>query len=219
MPRILRRVVCGRGVTIATFSPTRRLSRVDLPTLERPHSTTYPARCSPPPLFIISSRCRLFGNNYAQRLARRRLFGHLFTRSLTDSELAAADADAGDEALGVIGPAFADHFVDRMSAKVTMGCFLQLGLVIAFDSRSTDIVAKQPFHHALGLRQSAVAVNCSDQRFETRSQDRGLLPPTALFLALAEQHTVAQPDGFGLGSQGAGVYDRRPLARQQPLLA
>src|SRR5271156_2103610 len=174
MPRILRRVVCGRGVTIATFSPTRRLSRVDLPTLERPHSTTYPARFSSPPLFIVSSRRRLFGDNYIQCLARSRLFGHLFTRSLTNPELAAADADAGDKALGVVGPAFADHFVDRMGAKVTMGRLLQLGLVIALHSRSTDIVAKQPFYHSLGLRQSAVAVNCSDQRFETRGQDRGL---------------------------------------------
>ena len=36
MPVILLRVVCGLGETMATFSPTRALSRVDLPTLGRP---------------------------------------------------------------------------------------------------------------------------------------------------------------------------------------
>jgi hypothetical protein len=38
------RVVCGRGETIASFSPTRRFSRVDFPALGRPMSDTNPAR-------------------------------------------------------------------------------------------------------------------------------------------------------------------------------
>ena len=37
------RVVCGLGVTIASFSPTMRLSSVDLPTLGRPRIATVPA--------------------------------------------------------------------------------------------------------------------------------------------------------------------------------
>src|SRR5450631_887741 len=37
------RVVCGLGVTIASFSPTIRLSSVDLPTLGRPRMATVPA--------------------------------------------------------------------------------------------------------------------------------------------------------------------------------
>ena len=36
MPRITRRVVCGRSLVIATFAPTSALVRVDLPTLGRP---------------------------------------------------------------------------------------------------------------------------------------------------------------------------------------
>ncbi len=38
------RVVCGLGVTMASFSPTIRLSSVDLPTLGRPRMATVPAR-------------------------------------------------------------------------------------------------------------------------------------------------------------------------------
>ena len=44
MPRIARRVVCGRFETIATFSPTSAFSSVDLPTLGRPASATKPER-------------------------------------------------------------------------------------------------------------------------------------------------------------------------------
>jgi len=43
-PRIARRVVCGRVETIATWDPTRALTRVDLPTLGRPARPTKPHR-------------------------------------------------------------------------------------------------------------------------------------------------------------------------------
>ena len=44
MPRIARRVVCGRSETIATLAPTIALTSVDLPTFGRPASPTNPAR-------------------------------------------------------------------------------------------------------------------------------------------------------------------------------
>src|SRR5439155_5118492 len=44
MPVMRVRVVCGRRETMAIFSPTSRLSSVDLPTLGRPTSATKPAR-------------------------------------------------------------------------------------------------------------------------------------------------------------------------------
>src|SRR2546426_6734084 len=44
MPVIRLRVVCGRGETIASFWPTRRFRRVDLPVFGRPMSETNPAR-------------------------------------------------------------------------------------------------------------------------------------------------------------------------------
>ena len=115
----------------------------------------------------------------------------------------AADADSGDEALGVIGSALADHFVNRMGAEMTMGGLLQLGLVVAFHAGSTDVVAKQPLHHLLRLDQPAVGVNRPDQRLEPGGQDRGLLPPAALFLTFAQQQAFAQADRFGLGGQRA----------------
>lgn len=43
-PRIARRVVCGFGLVMAIFSPTRAFVRVDLPTFGRPTKDTKPAR-------------------------------------------------------------------------------------------------------------------------------------------------------------------------------
>ena len=40
--RMRLRVVCGLSETIATFSPTSRLTSVDLPTLGRPTTATKP---------------------------------------------------------------------------------------------------------------------------------------------------------------------------------
>jgi hypothetical protein len=44
MPRIARRVVCGRFDTIATFVPTIPFSSVDFPTFGRPARATNPLR-------------------------------------------------------------------------------------------------------------------------------------------------------------------------------
>src|SRR6267143_795165 len=46
-PRIRLRVVCGLGLTMASFWPTSRLSSVLLPTFGRPTMATNPARCGP----------------------------------------------------------------------------------------------------------------------------------------------------------------------------
>src|SRR5450631_345305 len=42
MPRMRLRVVCGLGLMMASFSPTRALSKVDLPALGRPRMQTKP---------------------------------------------------------------------------------------------------------------------------------------------------------------------------------
>ncbi len=47
MPRIARRVVCGRLLVIATLLPTRAFIRVDLPTLGRPAKLAKPDLNSP----------------------------------------------------------------------------------------------------------------------------------------------------------------------------
>src|SRR6266550_3706351 len=44
IPVMRFRVVCGRGDTIESFSPTRRFRSVDFPALGRPMSDTKPAR-------------------------------------------------------------------------------------------------------------------------------------------------------------------------------
>ena len=48
-PRTAERVVCGLSETIASFWPSRALSRVDLPTLGRPTSATSPDFIGGPP--------------------------------------------------------------------------------------------------------------------------------------------------------------------------
>src|SRR3546814_3872359 len=45
MPSSRWRVVRGRLETMLTLAPTRALTRVDLPTLGRPMTATWPARC------------------------------------------------------------------------------------------------------------------------------------------------------------------------------
>ena len=44
MPRITRRVVCGRLLVIATFAPTRAFINVDFPTFGRPVKQAKPER-------------------------------------------------------------------------------------------------------------------------------------------------------------------------------
>src|SRR5215472_5529699 len=44
MPTMRSRVDCGLGLTMASFSPTMRLSSVDLPALGFPATVTMPAR-------------------------------------------------------------------------------------------------------------------------------------------------------------------------------
>src|SRR5579863_2996574 len=113
MPRIRRRVVCGRGVTIATLCPTSRFTSVDLPTLVRPATATNPARCS---LIVLTA---LF-HYPVQREPRRPLLTLLLAAALGHTEIASRDADAGGEALGVIGSFGRDQFVDRLGVKVAV---------------------------------------------------------------------------------------------------
>ena len=52
------RVVCATGEVIATFSPTIRFTKVDLPTLGRPMSATNPERKSSGVARVMRSGCR-----------------------------------------------------------------------------------------------------------------------------------------------------------------
>src|SRR6266568_5510412 len=60
MPRMRVRVVCGRGETMATFSPRTRLRSVDFPTLGRPTMATKPALTGLPstPCGLAAPRAR-----------------------------------------------------------------------------------------------------------------------------------------------------------------
>src|SRR2546427_5317628 len=64
MPRMRLRVVWGLGVTMATFSPSSRLSRVDLPTLGRPTIAQNPAREAAIGRFLIMGRARMLSSDF-----------------------------------------------------------------------------------------------------------------------------------------------------------
>src|SRR5258708_36283137 len=117
IPRIRRRVVWGRGVTIATLCPTSRFTSVDLPTLVRPATATNPARCSP-----IAITAFLF--NSVQREARGGLLALLLAAAFGEAEVASRDSDSSREAFGVIGPFSSDQFVHRLSVKMPVRDFL-----------------------------------------------------------------------------------------------
>jgi hypothetical protein len=54
------RVVCGFGVTIATFSPTSRFNKLLLPTLGRPSKATRPA-CRVAGVIVCNTPSTFFG--------------------------------------------------------------------------------------------------------------------------------------------------------------
>src|SRR5579885_221322 len=95
IPRMRRRVVCGRGVTIATLWPTIRLRSVDLPTFERPPRTTNPARCS-------GALVTQFLLEQVERFARGRLLALFLAAARAAAEFAPGNANPRGKAFGVI---------------------------------------------------------------------------------------------------------------------
>src|SRR6202171_5991199 len=185
IPRIRRRVVCGRGVTIATLCPTIRFTIVDLPTLVRPPTATNPARCSP-----IALTALLF--DLVEREARRGLLALLLAAALADTEFAARDSDSSREPFCVIGSFGSDQFVHRLCAIMSIGDFLQLGFVITLRGRPADVVGKQALDHPLRPGSPPqFDIDRADPRSNRGGENRVLPAPATFLLALAEpQHLV-----------------------------
>src|SRR5262245_27684092 len=92
------RVVCGRGVTIATFCPTRAFSSVDFPTFGRPMMTALPARCDTAARLPAALRT-------VQRIERfhgGRLLGDLLAPPLAPAAHLPTDRELHHELLGVV---------------------------------------------------------------------------------------------------------------------
>src|SRR5271163_3096728 len=200
IPRIRRRVVCGRGVTIATLCPTSRFTSVDLPTLVRPATATKPARCSPMALVAL-----LFYS--LEREARCSLLALFFAAALSHTKIAPGDSDARRKSLGMIGSVGRDQFVNRLRAKIAIRDFLQFSFVVAFRSRSADVVGEQALDHLLRGHQPAVAVDRADHRLEHGRKNRGLLAPAAFLFAFAEPHHLVQFNRLSLERKSASVND------------
>src|SRR5258707_13589705 len=96
IPRVRRRVVCGRGVKTETLCPTSRFTSVDFPTLVRPATATKPARCSPIALTA-------FFFNSIERETRGSLLTLLLAAAFGHTEVASRGSDTGREPLAVIG--------------------------------------------------------------------------------------------------------------------
>src|SRR5258705_6406109 len=155
IPRIRRRVVCGRGVTIATLCPTIRFTIVDLPTLVRPPTATNPARCSP-----IALTALLF--DLIEREAGRSLLALLLAAALADAEFAARDSDSGRKPFCVIWSYGRDQFVHRLRAIMSIRDLLQFSFVIPLCGRPADIVGKQALDDLLRRGQTRVDVNSAN---------------------------------------------------------
>src|SRR5262245_55378168 len=134
IPTTRVRVVCGFGVTMATFVPTRAFSSVDFPTLGRPTMATVPARCAitlPP-----SSRALRVGPREGrERLHRRRLLRRLLAVPHATPVHLPGDAQLGDEALGVVRAALLHQLVDRRCPEQPLRELLEPGLVVAEPGR------------------------------------------------------------------------------------
>src|ERR1700722_871201 len=178
IPRSRRRVVCGRGVTIATLWPTNRFTSVDLPTLVRPATATKPARCS-----AIALTAFFFDS--IEREARGGLLALLLAAAFRHAEVASGNSDASGETLGVIGSLGADQFVNRLRAEMPVRDLLKFGFVIALRGRPADIIFEQALDHLLRGHKTAVGVDRADHRLEHGGQNRGLLATAAFFFAFA----------------------------------
>src|ERR1700719_5341385 len=149
IPRIRRRVVCGRGVTIATLCPTIRLTSVDLPTLVRPPTATNPARCSP-----IALTAFLF--DMVERQTRRGLLAHFFAAAFAHAQVAARDSDSGREPFRMIGPFRRDQFLHRLRPEVAIRDLLEFGFVITLGGRPADVAGKKALEALLPQSQAAL---------------------------------------------------------------
>ena len=83
--------------------------------------------------------------------------------------------------------------------------------------RLGDAFAQQADDEAVGLRPAPVEVDRGDQGLHDVGQDRGLLPPAGLVLALAEQQRRAHLELGGDLGQHDRVHDRGPHLRQLAL--
>src|SRR5262245_45891651 len=127
MPTIRVRVVCGRGVTIATFWPTSAFSSVDFPTFGRPTMTAVPARWDIRPSLAAGLR----GVQRGERGHRGRLLRELLAPPRPPAPHDTADLQLDDELLLVVGPALVDERVHGRLAVHPLGELLEPRLVVA----------------------------------------------------------------------------------------
>src|SRR6187399_3181359 len=122
MPSTRWRVVCGREVTMESFSPTSAFSSVDLPTLGRPTSAAKPARN------VAGS---FMHTQPTQGSLCRDLFGTPAARPFALGLERRVRHDAGHEkGLGVRLAADALDGVLRQCATIGLKIFLQAGFRI-----------------------------------------------------------------------------------------
>src|SRR6186713_2059228 len=121
MPSTRWRVVCGRDVTMESFSPTSALSSVDLPTLGRPTSAANPARNLPGPAPAPEVLSSVIQPQCLQRCLRGCLFGAPTARAFALRLEGRLRDGAGDqEGLSVWLAARALDGVDRQRARVAL---------------------------------------------------------------------------------------------------
>jgi len=166
-------------------------------------------RSDPRTLFLPQPRAQGFGCGAG--------FRFLFALPLARREDLVLPRNFGLENPPVVGAALADHPVNGCLRVDGLQKFLELALRVAL-FRTGDHVAdfrfEQPQDQVPRRAQAGVQIDRADQRLE-RVRKRGQTPPPAGgFLALAEQHVVAEMDRHRKpGQRPAGNHARAQLGQ------
>ena len=125
-----------------------------------------------------------------EKAAAAGLFGDALRGALRPaSRTKPFDLDRDLEGGRVIGPAACDHAIARRREAARLRPFLQRGLGVAQAApRLVHARAESLAHHALGRGRAAVEKDRADDRLADIAENRALLAPARLRLALAEPH-------------------------------
>src|SRR5688572_4598915 len=204
MPSTRQRVVCGLGVTMLTFLPTKALSSDDLPTFGRPTIATSPERSA------VSGIGRSEGAEQAQQRGGRALLGLApAAAGAVGGERRRAQRTAHAEGLLVVGALDRDHAVLGQAAALALQALLQAGLGVLEDVGVGQVrqARGEVAQHQLARGADAgVEVDRTDQRLVGIGQDGFAAEAAALELAGAEREHLAQAELGRHGRERAFVH-------------
>src|SRR5262249_3602258 len=85
-----------------------------------------------------------------------------------------------------------EQFISRLSSKTAIRDLLQLCLIIALGGRTANFRNEKCFYYSLRRLQTAIGINCADDRFKGGGQDGGLVPSSIFFLAFTKEQLAVE---------------------------